>query len=74
MQVWDRDPESNEIKLLIDADPLFLANDPSLHRLLRNLARGETAGVDGYSTIMNILEWAGFLLLKALELIVEILL
>jgi len=75
-KVWDWDPETQENKLLIDVDPLVLANDPALHQLLDSLKGEEAVGrVKGghYATFKSILNWTGFLILKTLEIAVEVL-
>ena len=76
MQVWDWDPETNEEKLLIDVDPLVLANDPTLNLLLDTL-RGDDEGgkkrQKNTTTFRTVLDWTGFLLLKTLEIAVEVL-
>lgn len=75
-KVWDWDPETQENKLLIDVDPLVLANDPALHQLLDSLKGEEEVGrVKGghYATFKSILNWTGFLILKTLEIAVEVL-
>lgn len=74
IQVWDRDVETNEEKLLIDVDPLVLANDPTLNHLLDTL-RGYDGGRkrQNSSTFRTVLDWTGFLLLKTLEIAVEVL-
>ena len=76
-KVWDWDPETQEKKLLIDADPLVLANDPALHQLLDALRGVEEVGKGRgghYATLKAILDWTGFLILKTLEIAVEVLL
>lgn len=75
-KVWDWDPETRENKLLIDVDPLVLANDPDLHQLLDSLKGEEEVGrAKGghYATFKSILNWTGFLILKTLEIAVEVL-
>ena len=78
MQVWEQDPESMEKKLVIDVDPLVLVNDPNLTELLNTLygsdqgvIRTQTGATD---VIKKVLEWVGFVLLKIVEVGVEILL
>ena len=78
MQVWEQDPESMEKKLVIDVDPLVLVNDPNLTELLNTLY-GSDQGVIRTKTgatdvIKKVLEWVGFVLLKIVEVGVEILL
>lgn len=75
MQVWDWDPETNEEKLLIDIDPLVLANDPTLNHLLDTLRGYDGSGKkrQNSTTFRTVLDWTGFLLLKTLEIAVEVL-
>ena len=76
-QIWDWDPESNSNKLLIDVDPLFLANDPALNRLLALLAQGVVTGInaEGEDGVFDtFLHWTGVVLLKVVEIAVEVLL
>ncbi len=62
---------------MIDADPLVLANDPSLHNLLDSLYSSGIAGTIPSGAVVNmlktLLEWTGFILLKILQVGVEIL-
>ena len=64
-------------KLIIDMDPLVLANDPTLHTLLESLYSEGQGIVMPQSTASDIvkkgLEWTGYVLLKLVELGVEIL-
>lgn len=65
-------------QLVIDVDPLVLVNDPNLHELLDTLY-GSDQGVIRTQTgasdmIKKVLEWVGFVLLKIVEIGVEILL
>ncbi len=64
-------------QLVIDADPLVLANDPALHNLLDSLYFSEISKISAESTTINVLktalEWTGYILLKLLEVGVEIL-
>ena len=39
-QIWDWDPETNNIKLSIDVDLLHFSNDHTLHRLLDDIKMG----------------------------------
>ena len=75
MQVWDWDPETNKEKLLIDLDPLVLANDPTLNHLLDTLRGDDWDGKKrrNTTTFRTVLDWTGFLLLKTLEIAVEVL-
>ena len=74
-QVWDWDPEKKQNILLIDADPLLLVNDPQLNELIENLDYSETLGkgTQSKTTIKNTLEFAGYALLKILEILIEVL-
>ena len=51
-QIWDRDPETNSVRLSIDIDLLHFSNDHTLHHLLDDLEMGgvgrglEEAGLD----------------------------
>ena len=78
-QIWDWDPESNTSKLLIDVDPLFFANDPTLNRLLDHLALGGVAYFSGSgsageeSALVTIVRWTGVVLVKLLQIAIEIL-
>ena len=75
VQIWDWDPESNTDKLLIDVDPLFFANDPSLHQLLEQLVEGgvATAGSKQESMMDTLVHWTGVVLVKLVEIAVEVL-
>ncbi len=76
LQVWEVDPETMTKQLIIDVDPLVLSNDPALHSLLDSLystggvVRTQTGVADVFRTL---LQWTGFILLKMLEVGVEIL-
>ena len=79
--MWDWDPEASKNKLVIDVDPLVLINDPFVHQILDQLSTStvETEGglVIGQSTEKGDqkgpLEWIGIILLKIVEIAVEIL-
>lgn len=74
-QVWDWDHESQSQRLLIDVDSLLVANDPTLHTLLEEITVGKRPSESGgmKDTLKTIAEWGLWLLLKTLELIVEVL-
>ena len=65
------DPETSRWMLLVDYDPLEIANDHTLNLLLEQLSEGvvrpERAG-------SNTGEWVFHLLLEALKIFIEILL
>ena len=63
------------MKLLIDVDPLFFANDPTLNRLLDQLVQGGVAytGDGEESTLQTIIHWTGVVLVKVLQIALEIL-
>lgn len=67
-----------ESKLVIDVDPLVLVNDPTLNDLLDTLYGNDQAIIrkqtGASDLVMKLLEWVGFVLLKMLEIGVEILL
>ena len=74
-QVWDWEPESGQQVLLVDYDPLQIANDPDLHRLLGQLmAGGVRSSEHTQPVLVTVVEWAWFLFLKGLEIGVEVLL
>ena len=76
--MWDWDPESGRDVILVNFNPLEIANDYTLHRLLQQLldsgvgVSSERLGV--WSSVANVAEWALFLLLESLKLLMEILL
>ena len=51
-QIWDWDPETNNVRLSIDVDLVHFSNDHALHRLLGDIEMGgvgrglEEAGLD----------------------------
>lgn len=77
IQVWDWDPESGRDVILVNYDPLQIANDPTLHQLLEQLSHntvGLTAESQGaWSTVSYLVEWALYLFLETLKIVVEIL-
>ena len=80
IQIWDWDPESNIDKLLIDVDPLYFANDPTLNQLLDTLTQGGVASaIHGSSSggkesmFQTAIEWTGIVLLKLAQIAIEIL-
>ncbi len=77
-QVWEWDPESNRIQLLIDVDPLILVNDPQLHVLLDRLLgiEEELTGKPAEYTggVKTVVEWVGYVLLEILKIVLEVLL
>ncbi len=76
-QVWDWDPGTNQPYLLMDVDPLILANDPHLHHWLDAISgKGaeQTAGEAGYvAGVRTVFEWVGYVLLEILKIVIEIL-
>ena len=79
-QIWDWDPESNVDKLLIDVDPLYFANDPTLNRLLDALTQGGvTGGIHGSSSsgkesmFETVIHWTGVVIIKLAQIAVELL-
>lgn len=73
-QIWELDHESNTTKLIIDVDPLWIANDPKLHRLLESISGDyyyQEGGVSGWIAVKDGILW---LLVNVLQLVVEILL
>ena len=77
-QVWDWDPDTNQRQLLIDIDPLVMSNDPRLFQLLEGLAGGEEVQSGQRSTVYGalktVIEWVGYVLIKGLEIAIEVLL
>ena len=70
-QIWEVDPESMIQKLIIDVDPLWMANDPNLHRLLESLSRDSPP--DGTLNWTVIKEWTIWFLWNFLHFVVEVL-
>lgn len=75
LQIWDWDPESNSTKLLIDVDPLFFANDPPLNELLDLLVEGGVVGAGSReeTVVDTLIHWTGVVLVKLVEIAVEVL-
>lgn len=74
MQVWDWDPITKQDVLLIDADPMMVLNDLELTLLVERIQSSDysaTAGKTG-SKLMDILHFMGVVLIKLLEILVEI--
>ena len=77
-QVWELDPETGHNTLLVDFNPLQIANDHTLHQLLRQL--DSSAGVKGdsnegvWSSIKDLTEWSFYLIFEALKIMIDILL
>lgn len=75
-QVWETDPETKVEKLVIDIDPLWLANDPKLHEGLEQLKaqwKGGGESGKGVGWLRNSIEWSLWLLIKLIEIAVELL-
>lgn len=78
LQVWDWDPETGHNALLVNYDPLQIANDHTLHQLLEQLIQSavvqavNSKGV--WSTLQHVTEWAFYLSLETLKIMIEILL
>lgn len=71
-QVWEFDPEFLRETLVIDIDPLWMANDPQLHLTVHMLYHGKaTAGQLG--SIATALERVFWFLLKVVQFGLEIL-
>ena len=77
-QVWERDPESGRDVLVVDYDPLEIANDYTLHQLLgqlsKNPARLAQEMQGAWSTLRYLAEWSLYLFLEALKIFIEVLL
>lgn len=71
-QIWEFDHESNTTKLIIDIDPLWMANDPKLHRMLEWLS-GSGGPVIGTSNWAGVLEWIIWFVVNIIHILVEIL-
>ena len=72
-QVWEFDPESMKETLVIDIDPLWMANDPRLHATVHMLHHGETM-TGQLGSVATALEWVFWFLLKVLQFGLEVLL
>lgn len=76
LQVWDWDPETGRNVLLVDYDPLEIANDHTLNLLLEQLRQNavvpaaESKGV--WLTIEHVTEWVVYLSLETLKIMIEI--
>lgn len=69
-QVWDWDLESRQEVILMDYDPLELASDNHLHQLLDQLVLDRVPSDSGITSgLVHLAQWAGYLLLKALEIL-----
>ena len=71
-QVWEYNHETQRDQLVIDIDPLLLANDPGLHRTIESMHHG--GGTAAGSWIREGAEWALWVLLKLIEFGVEVVL
>ena len=81
MQVWEWDPESKTDKLVVDVDPLRIANDPELTDVLQMLGADVTvtgkvasSKKDGGNLFSTLAEYAGLVLVKFIEIAIEVLL
>lgn len=73
LQVWDWDPETGRNVLLVDYDPLEIANDHTLHQLLEQLRQNAVVPAAGvWLTIEHITEWVLYLSLETLKIMIEI--
>ena len=81
-QVWEVDPETSRPMLMIDIDPLWLANEPKLCRMLSKLQysddvlgnlEGPEDGVTLSEAVTTIKEWLIWIALLLLKIIVEVL-
>lgn len=74
-QVWELDPESKTQRLIIDVDPLWMANDPKLHRMLEMLS--STGYVTSHNQLTSYLiiikDWILWFIVNFLHIAVEIL-
>lgn len=80
-QVWEWDPESKTDKLVVDVDPLRIANDPELTDVLQMLGADVTvtgkvasSKKDGGNLFSTLAEYAGLVLVKFIEIAIEVLL
>ncbi len=82
IQIWEWDPEKKREIMVIDADPMVLMNDPQLNELILYLQQDSGTGGGGTGggaesnvkrVAKNTFEYAGIVLLKLLEILVEIL-
>lgn len=75
-QVWEYDHEAKMEKLVIDVDPLWLANDPKLHQRLEVLK--EHSGRDGAASsksagwVYATFEWSVWVLIKLIEIAADV--
>ena len=72
-QVWEFDPEFMRDTLIIDIDPLWVANDPQLHATVHKLSHGE-AVASQLGSVATALDWIFWFLLKLLQFGLEALL
>ena len=77
-QIWELDPETETLALIIDVDPLWMANDPKLHQLLEMLSIGNyIVDQDFDSTAVSNLEmikdWLVWITVNAIYILIEIL-
>lgn len=77
LQVWEWDPETNRQVLLIDADPMMLANDPRLTQMIETLHGSPPSGgrgAKGKSITKEVIEFIGVIVVKLCEILIEVLL
>ena len=79
MQVWDWDYDLQREVLVIDADPMRVVNDPELNDYIEQIRRDGSARVGSVggkgkrsSAGSQLLELMGAVLLKLLEILIEI--
>lgn len=77
-QVWEYNHVTQNEQLIIDVDPLFLANDPILHMTIEALKGGRVHPSldmnyeEGVSWLRTTAEWIVWVLAKLIEIGVEI--
>ena len=77
-QVWEYNYETQNDRLVIDIDPLLLANDPGLHRTIEGMrdpySRHHGAAAGSNNWFRDAVEWVLWVLVKLIEIGVEVVL
>ena len=68
-QVWEFDPTTKQETLVIDIDPLWMKNDPNLHRSIETYATSYSPGADKAKVAW---EWFVWIMSGILKIAIEI--
>lgn len=68
-QIWEKDYETGRNELVIDVDPLVVANDPELHKFLTSITDPGSSSGSGINGIVHSLGDLALLVVRFLEIL-----